>query len=209
MISTGFTSLLNWSGRLGKCDRGIANKSLGLAFYAVYDWKNCIRCWETEALSLDATVLSFLHLALLYQLEYARAVQCFISISNHVHDLQCISLFHELLQIGSGKGFLNPFLQYTLEPSNRWYQGFRWDDLESALLKWGNSDTAILALENFVAWNSSEDIAYYRSLYRAYKRGRGSGPAIRRLQEIAHAEPQNVKILGVLAEAYTDQANYD
>ena len=207
LISTRFTSLLNWSGRLG--DHGITNKSLGLAFHAECDWNNCILGWETEALSTGFLVRQ--GFALIHEQAYKRAVRCLISILNkrpHSFTLGLDDLFQVLLQVGDGKGFLDPLLQYILATSNFSYRDWYWDELEHALLKWGDSDTVILVLENFAAQELTSR-GYWHSFYRAYKRGRGSGLAIRRLQEIAHANPQNRHILGLLAKAYMDQGNHD
>ena len=206
LISTRFISLLNWSGRLGKVDHGITNISLGLAFYAVCDWNNCIRGWETEALSLDFLIRQGFAL-IYYQQEYKLAVRCLISILDKYPGAYAIGLnelFRVLLQVGDGKGFLDPLLQYILATSNFPYPNLYWDELEHALLKWGDSDTVVL--ENFP---QELNPGYWRSLYRAYKRGRGSGAAIRRLQEIAHAHPQSRHISGLLAKAYMDRGNHD
>jgi len=141
LISTRFAGLLKWSG----CQRVVLRK-LGLAFYFVSSWNECILCLTAEDLSEHAEFLGRLGIALLHQQECEKAVQCLITGLRLFPETEIVRfLFRILLRVGVGKGYLDQLFQYFLQTSDLPYS-LCWDELECALLKWSPNTTIIMAI---------------------------------------------------------------
>jgi tetratricopeptide (TPR) repeat protein len=205
LISTRFAGLLKWSG----C-QPVVLRNLGLAYYLVSSWNECILCWTAEDLSEHADFLGRLGFARLHQQEYEKAVQCLITGLRLFPETEIVGfLLYILLQVGVGKGYLDQLFQYFLQTSD--LPGslcWQWDELECALLKWSPNTEIIMAiLEKVKPSNDAEQ--YWTSLYKAYRRERGECDTISRFQKAVEAYPTSSQTWLWLAQAYTDIGNHD
>ena len=205
LIASNFRSILAWVAQ-HELKTPVIQRNIGLAFFTLYRWDDCIRCLTIEDDFSNDNWRQFgkyLVYTFMYKREYERAVA--------VVDKHCRTSYSLVLQAYRGKGDYDgaiKTLQVELDRQPSWDC---FDSLLSAYRGNGDYDAAIKQLEIALRSNEYEDKRAYLlgSIYSIYENRGDYTTAVNAFRTEVDTYPKECHTWHYLGYAYRDSGDYD